>query len=240
MSVPRLFQKINLSEDKVITLSLSAAHYLGTVRRIQENDEVIIFNGEGGEYDAQVLEMKKEKLTVKVLSYRDISRESFFEIHLAQGIARGEKMDFIIQKAVELGVKNITPLFTERSSVKLDQERRTRKQEHWQATAISACEQCGRNRVPKIDVPVNYNDWIKNFSGHGIVLHPGSPNKISDIKPPHSKLLTILIGPEGGLSNDEMELAIKNEFIGVHLGGANTKNRNCPSCCYCYTPSKIW
>jgi 16S rRNA (uracil1498-N3)-methyltransferase len=227
MTVPRLFQKIPLGENKVINLSLSAAHYLGTVRRVRENDEIIIFNGEGGEYSAQVLEIKKEKFTIKILSYHDTSRESPFEIHLAQGIARGEKMDFIIQKAVELGVKKIIPLFTERSSVKLDQERRIKKQEHWQATAISACEQSGRNKVPEIELPINYTEWVKGFSGCGIILHPDSQNKISGMKFSQQEPLTILIGPEGGLNSEEIDIA-SNKFISINLGPRILRTETAP------------
>lgn len=218
MSIPRLFQKIPLSENKIITLSLNAAHYLGNVRRAKKGDKIIIFNGEGGEYSAQVLEIKKEKFTIKVLSYQDINKESSFSIHLAQGIARGEKMDLIIQKAVELGVKKITPLFTERSSVKLARERLIKKREHWQAIAIGACEQSGRNFVPEIAPPNEFNGWIRNFSGEGIILSPKSQNKISNLKIPDSKTLTILVGPEGGLDHEEIELAKENKFISINLG----------------------
>ncbi len=228
MPTPRIFQKIPLQIDETITLTLESAHYLGNVRRTRENDDVIIFNGEGGEFLAKVLLIKKDKFTLKILSFRNINNESPLNIHLAQGIARGEKMDFIIQKSVELGIKKIMPVFTERSTVKLEHEKKIKRQEHWQSAAISACEQSGRNFIPEITVPIEFGAWIRNFSGKGIILSPYSTSKLSTLSFEQSEPITILVGPEGGLSEAEVNLALESDFTSINLGPRILRTETAP------------
>lgn len=228
MSTPRLFQQISLHENITLTLSLDAAHYLGHVRRAKENDALIIFNGEGGEYHAKILSIKKNKFTVKILSHEAVNRESPLNLHLAQGVARGEKMDFIVQKAVELGIKKITPLLTERSTVKLDADKRIKKQQHWQAVAISACEQSGRNLVPEICLPLTLTQWLETFQGFGMMLSPYGDRQILDLSMPNEDSLTLLVGPEGGLSAEEVTQLQRKEFISLKLGPRILRTETAP------------
>lgn len=218
MPTPRIFQALPLQVGETLTLSLDAAHYLGAVRRVREGDPIIIFNGEGGEHQAQVITIKKEKFTVCIGAYQEVKTESSLEIQLAQGVARGEKMDFIIQKAVELGIKKIIPLFTERSNVKLDADRGSKRQQHWQAVAISACEQSGRAFVPTVSLPLHFSTWLKGFQGLGLTLSPYSKNKSADLNLTSHSVVTLLIGPEGGLSETEVQMAEQQHFTSLNLG----------------------
>lgn len=218
MPIPRLFQNIALRQGETLSLSLSAAHYLGQVRRLRENDSVIVFNGQGGEYQARVQELKKDRLTVLLLSYRDILVESPLRIELAQGIARGEKMDLIIQKGVELGVQKIIPLFTERSNVKLDAEKSEKRRQHWQGVVVSACEQSGRAFVPQVTLPQSLPTWLKGFQGRGLTLSPNGMKTISSLEISGNLALTLLVGPEGGLTDAEITLAQEKNFEPLRLG----------------------
>jgi len=218
MPIPRLFQNLALREGETLTLSLNATHYLAHVRRLQEGDSLLIFNGEGGEYQAQVLQIKKEKLTLKLGLYQEVKNEPELHLELAQGIARGEKMDLIIQKAVELGIKKIIPLFTERSTVKLESDKREKRRQHWQSVAISACEQSGRAWVPSVILPQNLSAWLKDFQGQGLTLSPASTNRVSQLEIPKDRHLTLLVGPEGGLSEAEVCLAEQKKFLALNLG----------------------
>lgn len=228
MPTPRIYQPLPLHENETLTLSLSAAHYLGNVRRLHEGDPIIIFNGEGGEYHASVLVLKKEKLTVKIGAFYAVKNESPLWIELAQGIARGEKMDLIIQKAVELGIKRIIPLFTERSNVKLEPDKRIKRQQHWQAVAISACEQSGRTIIPEITPPFALGEWLKNFTGRGLTLSPRDTTRISDLKITSDEPLTLLVGPEGGLSEAEIALTQQKHFQALNLGPRILRTETAP------------
>lgn len=137
-------------------------------------------------------------------------------------------MDLIIQKAVELGVKKIMPLFTERSNVKLDAEKRSKRQQHWQAVAVSACEQSGRNFVPQVLAPLSLAEWLKNFEGVGFTLSPYSENKISDLQLSSSSKITLLIGPEGGLSEAEVKMAELKNFLPLKLGPRILRTETAP------------
>jgi 16S rRNA (uracil1498-N3)-methyltransferase len=228
MPTPRLFQKIALHEGDTLTLTLDAAHYLGTVRRAHQGDALVIFNGEGGEYSAEILALKKDKLTIKINAFQAVNNESPLDIHLIQGIARGEKMDWIVQKAVELGVKKITPLFTERSTVKLEPDKRQKRQQHWQAIAISACEQSGRNYIPEILLPLSFTEWFKKFHGSGIILSPASKTKIADLTISPERGLTLLVGPEGGLSAQEIDQLLQKDFTSLNLGPRILRTETAP------------
>lgn len=218
MPIPRLFQNIALRQGETLTLSLGAAHYLGQVRRVREGDSVIVFNGEGGEYTAKVLELKKEKLTILLLSYQAVNKESPLHLELAQGIARGEKMDLIIQKAVELGAQKIIPLFTERSNVKLDAEKSEKRRQHWQGVVVSACEQSGRAFVPEVVLPLSLREWLQGFQGRGLTLSPDGKDSISSLEISSHQAFTLLVGPEGGLSEAEINQAKQKNFQPLRLG----------------------
>ncbi len=219
MPISRLFQQLPLSSGSVIQLSDQAAHHLARVLRASIHDEIILFNGQGGEYQSSITYIDKKKVMVTVGKFNPREAESSLQLCLAQGISRGEKMDYTIQKAVELGVKKIIPLFTERCNVKLDQERREKRQQHWQAIAIGACEQSGRNQVPEVMVPQLFDHWIQSVIAEWcFVLSPSATGQLSDHRVAKDARVVLLIGPEGGLSEKEIAVASQKQFFPLSLG----------------------
>src|SRR3990167_6031507 len=152
--IPRLFQATSLSINAFIQLDVAASHHVSRVLRKEVGDMLIVFNGIGGEYIGKISHINKKLVTVHLKQYEARDMESPLDIWLAQGISKGDKMDYVIQKTVELGIKKIIPLLTERCQVKLDKERSQKRLSHWQSIVISACEQCGRSDIPEIILPV--------------------------------------------------------------------------------------
>lgn len=220
MRIPRIYQSCKLSVGTTLTLTADAANHLIRVLRLNVDDELHVFNGEGGEFSATIISINKQQVIIHVGHYLNIDNESPVTIHLGQAISRGEKMDFVIQKAVELGVAQITPIISERCGVKLSEERWHKRLQHWKAVAISACEQCGRNRLPIINEPKLLNDWTKELQGEcKLILNPAGKQSIKNIflkKASHTIIL--LIGPEGGFSEVEINLAKQNDFHEISLG----------------------
>jgi 16S rRNA (uracil1498-N3)-methyltransferase len=213
----RIYQDAPLALG-LLRLDEKASHHLARVLRVETGDEVSVFNGEGGEYPAVIRAVTKKFVEVELLSFLNRDVESPVKISLAQGIARGEKMDFIIQKAVELGVSEIFPLTTERCNVRLDQEREQKRMLHWQAVVISACEQSGRNRLPVMHAPMPFKAWIAQCGAEQkYILSPHVENKLT-ITPEKPTTLAILVGPEGGLSDSEMLAAAGRGFNALNLG----------------------
>lgn len=214
----RIYQATSLTTNTSITLDEKASHHLARVLRASVGDELIIFNGEGGEYAAVITQMMKKHVQVEIQQFHAREVESPLQIHLAQGIARGEKMDFIVQKAVELGVTHIIPLITERCNVRLDNEREEKRLQHWQSVVISACEQSGRNRTPHISAPQLLPNWLLQVkTDYRFVLTPHVQTKLIKENMSHPSI-TLLIGPEGGLSEQEIQLATTHHFTPLNLG----------------------
>ena len=155
MRVPRIYLDQVLTIDSSVLLNESASHYLSKVLRMSVGRELIVFNGRGGEYAAVITQVDKKSIVIKTGKFNEDNRQSPLSIELAIGISRGERMDWVLQKATELGVTSITPLFTERTEVKVSGERQDKKIQHWQQILISACEQCQRNILPVLSRPVN-------------------------------------------------------------------------------------
>ncbi len=217
MRVPRVFQNIPLSIGAVLELAPESANYLLRVLRLRPGASLILFNGEGGEYQAVLEETGRRTATARVVDFAPTEAESPLAITLVQGISRGERMDFTVQKAVELGVTRIVPVIAERTVVNLKGERRERRREHWQAVAVSACEQCGRNRVPMVDEPIDLRAWLeREVDGLRLMLDPGASDGFSALVA--SRSLTLLIGPEGGFSEQEIALAAERGYRGLRLG----------------------
>lgn len=219
MPIPRIFQPVSLEIGSTIQLDPYATHHVSRVLRAGVDDTVIIFNGEGGEYQGTIEEISKKTVTVTLHHFHSQDNESSLQLYLAQGISRGEKMDFTIQKAVELGVKKIFPLITERCNVKLDEERAAKRLQHWSSVIISACEQSGRNLVPEIAVPQTLQHFLSNTrADHRFVLAPGSQGKLSELSIKKTSSVILLIGPEGGLTEAEIALAEQNNYSLLTLG----------------------
>lgn len=219
MSSTRIYQPVHLSTPSAIRLDDKASHHLSRVLRAKISDQLILFNGQGGEYSAVITHIDKQGVTVNVTAYISREVESPVNIHLAQGIARGEKMDFIVQKAVELGVSKIIPLVTERCNVRLDSEREEKRLQHWQAVVVSACEQSGRNRLPELAAPSSLKAWLPGVNAdYRFVLSPHVENKLPAVELPSNSSIVLLIGPEGGLSDQEVAMAVENGFQPLNLG----------------------
>ncbi|MDX1902295.1 MAG: 16S rRNA (uracil(1498)-N(3))-methyltransferase [Gammaproteobacteria bacterium] len=216
----RLFQNIPLAVKAVVSLDDAASHHLARVLRAQLKETVILFNGEGGEYEGIISIIEKKSVQVTLTAFHPREAESSLDICLLQGISRGEKMDYTLQKSVELGVKQIVPLLTERCNIKRESSHFEKKVRHWQQIIISACEQCGRNRIPTLTMPQTLEDFlnIQQPFDHAFVLAPTATGTLkAHAIPPHARI-ALLIGPEGGLSNAEIQLAATKNYLPLGLG----------------------
>ena len=202
------------------------AHYIGRVLRMTEGDALQVFDGSGTEFRGTLLEVGKKRVRVQLDDSFAGQPESPLRIHLGQGLSRGERMDWAIQKATELGVSEITPIVSERCEVRLKDERAEKRQAHWQQVAVSACEQCGRSVVPIIHSPVPLADWLKRTEADlKLVLHPVAKPLTSHDKP---ETLAFLIGPEGGLNDAEVEQAQDAGFHAARLGPRVLRTETAP------------
>jgi len=216
--IPRIHQPGSLASGAVVELSDSAANHVTRVLRLSAGAALTLFNGEGGEYAAHLHEVGKRSATAAVGEFRARETESPLAITLAQGIAKGERMDYTIQKATELGVVRLVPLVTERCNVRLSGERWEKKLQHWQAVAVSACEQCGRNRIPVIEHPLSLETWLaQDHNELRLTLDPLADGGIAAIADTPSQV-SLLVGPEGGLSEVELKSAQRAGYRGIQLG----------------------
>ncbi len=227
MRIPRIYTRQTLSTDAIITLEEAPSRHIAKVLRMQVGRELVLFDGSGGEYRAQISEVSKKSVQVQLTDFCEEDRQSPLAVELAIGMSRGERMDWVIQKATELGVTAITPLFSERTEVKLNGERLTKKQEHWRQVAISACEQCQRNILPSINPAQQLDDWLSTTEAElKLVLHHRSDKSLQDHRQPQS--LALLIGPEGGLSSDEITRAQDKGFQPLTLGPRVLRTETAP------------
>jgi 16S rRNA (uracil1498-N3)-methyltransferase len=220
MALTRIFVDKALAPGADIQLDRDQAHYVGRVLRLRAGDTLNVFNGNDGEFNTSVQSLAKDSALLRIDSPVDVTTESPLKVHLVQGISRGERMDFVIQKATELGVKRITPVFTEYGVVKLDESRAGKRRDHWQSVAISACEQSGRVRPPLIDAPMDLNAWFgagTKETDTDLILRPGATTPLASISTPVTKIC-LLIGPEGGFSDKEYDDAQAAGFKTVSLG----------------------
>jgi 16S rRNA (uracil1498-N3)-methyltransferase len=217
MRISRLFLPADLAEGARLCLDQERGHYLKTVLRLKRGFHLTVFNGDGGEYAATVAEMHRERVALDIHARRERDVESPLAVHLGLGISRSERMDLAIQKAVELGVARIAPLFAEHCVVRLDQARKSQRRLHWQKVVQSACEQCGRNRVPEVDEPVELEAWIAGQEGLKLFCDPQGATTLRDLPPPPGRVC-LLSGPEGGFAERERALAREAGFLAVRLG----------------------
>lgn len=219
MRLSRVHVEAPLQSGHSLTITGSAGIHIARVLRLRAGDAITVFNGHGGEYAGSIEAIHRDTVTVKVADFRAIERESAFQLSLAQGISRGERMDWVVQKATELGVARIVPLFTERSVVQLDARQAARKIQHWRSIAIAACEQSGRNRVPEIATPLSIFELLEQRRPGDceLLLSPGASARIADL-PARGPAATVLIGPEGGLADVEHEAAVRTGFSPVRMG----------------------
>lgn len=218
MRTPRIYFQDQIIVHTDIVLPPHTTHYLSHVLRLKQAAPLILFNGKGGEYEASIANIQKKQVIVRVHRFIPKDTESSLKIHLVQGIARGEKMDFVIQKAVELGVYEITPVLTEYSSIKLDEERLKKRMTHWQHIIISSCEQSGRTVLPTLHPVSSLTTFIEGCTSNmKFCCDPSfSATRINPSDKHNDAIL--LIGPEGGLSPSEVTASLQKSFKGLSLG----------------------
>ena len=216
---PRLYCPQPLSTGAPLDLPEAAAHHASRVLRLRNGDELTLFNGEGGEFAARIERIDGRGVAVSLGERRDIERESPLAVTLVQGLATGDRMDFAIQKAVELGVATVQPVTMERSVARLDAARADKRMLHWRQIAISACEQCGRNRIPDVLPLRDLVDWLSRPTGASLRLlfAPDAQAGLGALTRPAGGI-ELLVGPEGGLAPEETVAALRAGFTAVRLG----------------------
>jgi 16S rRNA (uracil1498-N3)-methyltransferase len=224
---PRLYCPTSLHNGAVIDLPSAVAHHASRVLRLREGDAVTLFNGEGGEFEARLTRIESRLVSAAVGKHHEVERESPLKVTLLQGLAGAERMDYVIQKAVEMGVAAIAPVTTARSVTRLDAARAGKRALHWRSVIVASCEQCGRNRLPLLhslrdfDAALGSLDPAESGATIGaalsLVLSPGEGSSLTELDRP-SGAIRLLIGPEGGLSPDEFAAAQRAGFHSVRLG----------------------
>lgn len=229
MRIPRLFIADSLAAGRTLDLTGESAHYIGTVLRLRAGALVAPFNGDDGEFLAEVVDVAKKRTTLQMRGAVDNSADPVLPVHTAVGLSRGDRMDILIQKATELGVSRVTPLFTERCEVKLDERRAAKRQAHWQKVAVSATEQSGRCRVPTIDPPVALTQWLPgDTNACRLVLDPRTGSRLTLPANHGLRPVTVLSGPEGGLTDEEVQLACQHDFQPITLGPRVLRTETAP------------
>lgn len=217
MRVSRLYVAMPLTVHDIIELDADSAHYLRSVLRLKKAQQIVLFNGEGGEYQGELVEVSRKQVLIKILAFIERNVESNLQVVLGLGISRGERMDFAVQKSVELGVLQITPLQTERCVVRLTADKAQNKVRHWQKIAQHATEQSGRTVRPEIENIVKLENWLAKQAGLKLFLDPFATQTLQQLQPEAGRV-TLLAGPEGGFAEQERELAKKAGFVPVQLG----------------------
>lgn len=214
----RLFVPAALEAEHTLTLPAAAAHRVREVLRARAGAALVLFDGTGGEYPAIIRSCSRDEVTVTTGARQAVTRESPLAITLAQGIARGERMDYTLQKAVELGVTRIVPLASARSQVRLEGERAARRLAHWQGIVVHACEQCGRTLVPTVDDISSLDAFIAaDPAALRLTLSPGAPQRLPDMLHGH-RSISLVVGPEGGLDTAEIARLAAGGYRAVRLG----------------------
>lgn len=219
MRTPRVYHPTRLQIGRDTTLDEAGSHHLTRVLRMKTGDAVVLFDGTGGEYRGVIRGTERSAVRVRVGSFEDVERESRLRVVLVQAVSAGERMEFTLQKAVELGVGAIQPVLTRRSKVRLEGERAHRRVAHWQRVVNAACEQCGRNRVPEVGPLLAFTSWLAEpaSGAQRVLLMPEALRRLSEVAPPHGSV-ELLAGSESGLDDDEVRTALDFGFTPVRLG----------------------
>jgi 16S rRNA (uracil1498-N3)-methyltransferase len=208
-----------LASGATVDLPAGAAHHAARVLRLGTGAPITLFNGNGGEFAAVLERADARVVRARVGEWRGVERESPLAVTLVQGLASVERMDYAVQKAVELGVAAIAPVETARSTARLVGTRAEKRREHWRQIAIGACEQCGRNRLPEIRMPCDFRDWLQSEppSGVRLLLAADATRPLAALGAPRNSV-EMLVGPEGGLTAEETNAALQAGLAAVHLG----------------------
>lgn len=217
MRTSRLFVTAALNPNQTLTLDDDSSHYLRTVLRLKKDDAITLFNGNGLEYASHIDLVSRQCVLIRIGASTARTVESPLQIHLGLSIARGDRMDFAVQKAVELGVNKITPIITERTVVQLSGDKPAQRLKHWQKIIQHAVEQSGRTVLPELANITPIATWLTQQAGLKIFLDPGAEQRLTQLKPDNA-LVTLLTGPEGGFAQHERDLAKQAGFIPIRLG----------------------
>ena len=228
MRIPRVSLDLPLNTGSEIELSEAAHNHLVKVLRMKQGFKLVLFNGDGFDYQAELSSVAKRESRVRIIAADSNDRESPIDIHIGQGLSRGERMDYAVQKATELGVQSLTPLFTDRSEVKLTAERQEKRSAHWQQISISASEQSFRAKPMSVNTAVSLTEWINRCDAElKLILHPHLELTSLNHEPRPSSV-ALLIGPEGGLEESEVELALQKGFKPWLLGSRILRTETAP------------
>ncbi len=227
MPFPRIHCERRLGPGAQFALAPDAAQHVARALRLKAGDALTVFDGRGGEYEAVIQRIERDRVDVKVGAWRDVERESSLQVGLVQGVPEADKMDAIIQKAAELGVAWVQPVICDRSVVRLSGERAQRREAHWQRVAVAACEQCGRNRIPEVRTPLAFQAWIAGAARAPRWMLVPSGVAIAAMPAPTSPV-ELLVGPEGGLSDREQEIAVGEGCLAVSLGARVLRTETAP------------
>ncbi len=227
MRTPRIFSPQPLNLNLEVTLEAMATRHLAQVLRLKPDREITLFNGDGREYRAKLTVCDKKAAIAQILAASEPEPNPNLSIRLAIGISRGERMEFALQKSVELGVTEIIPLFTQRCMVRLHGERLERRLHHWKHIVTAACEQSGRCRIPELRPAVELTPWLQAQKSGGILLDHRSTTTLSELAAPTDNIC-LLIGPEGGLDEAERKLTTAAGFQGVRLGPRILRTETAP------------
>lgn len=219
MRVPRLYTQDKLVESEELRLTGQVAHHAANVLRLKPGATIHIFDGQGSEHRASLAAVSRSSITLTVHEAVSPRMESRLDITLLQGVARNDHMDLVLQKAVELGVNTIQPLWMQRSQTHLNKDRLERRVKHWRGVIISACEQCGRATLPVLSPVQNFTGWIRTpgLAGTGIILQPENGQSLKQLEV-DEKYVAVLVGPEGGMTAEEQAMAVTAGFQGIRLG----------------------
>lgn len=222
MGIPRFYCPVTIFPGAEIPLPEAAGHHALRVLRLKVGDAAVVFNGDGSEYSGRISRAGRQGISVTALEQRNAGRESPLQVRLVQGLVGSDKMDWLLEKATELGVAEVQPVSTSRSVVRLSGERAEKRLAHWQGVVIAACEQCGRTRLPQLTPLLTFAAWLEveqraATEGFGILLAPQARQGLSTLPRPGGKV-TLLVGPEGGFSDEEQMLAEQRGFLPVRLG----------------------
>ena len=227
MRITRIYVDLPLESGAVLELPSAQARHLTQVLRLPPDAPLVLFNGDGCDYPAHLIRTDRGVSSVRVGTPGTPEPTAPLDIHLALGVSKGERMDYALQKSVELGVGRITPLFTERSQVHLSGPRLERRLDHWRGILVGACEQSGRRRLPHLATAASYSDWLSDHTGGGLLLDPEAARPLTAWPAP-AATITLLIGPEGGLSPRERASARDRGFEGVRLGPRILRTETAP------------
>lgn len=229
MRIPRIYINAELSENQTLTLPDTSFQHLCKVLRLKSDHPLRVFNGQGGQYHATLCDVEKRTANIAIGAFEALDNESAVKVTIGQTLSRGERMDYAIQKSVEAGVFAIQPLLSERCEVKLEDKRMEKRLTHWQQVAISAAEQCGRGLVPIVYPPIELTEWVENCNDMlKFTLHHHSAKPIKQFELPSQKQIALLIGPEGGLTENEVQHSEKQGFNPITLGPRVLRTETAP------------